>query len=153
VRQHPITIEGAEIGTFEIAFTCGDKPDAYRVSYQERRIVPNSPAIPTDRLEAVGISIRQDSSTSRTLLSLEESVPGKTPSELLSRARGTIAASFLETALAPNSSDTVASSSQLGLIVATTTVDKTRTVIRLGHVGLSEGLRQLSTSCEEHFPN
>jgi hypothetical protein len=50
VRQHPITIEGAEIGTFEIAFTCGDKPDAYQVSYRERRIVPNSPAIPTDRL-------------------------------------------------------------------------------------------------------
>ena len=153
VRQHPITIEGQDIGTFEIAFTCGDKTDAYRVSYQERRIVPNAPAVVTDRLEAVGISIRQDNSFLRTLLTLEESTPGKAPAELLSRARGTIAASFLETALATSSAEAVASSSQQGLVVATTTHDKVRTVIRLGHTGLSEGLRQLSSTCEDTFPN
>jgi hypothetical protein len=33
VRQHPITIEGQEIGAFEIAFSCSDKPDIFRVSY------------------------------------------------------------------------------------------------------------------------
>ena len=153
VRQHPITIEGQDIGTFEIAFTCGDKTDAYRVSYQERRIVPNSPLVATDRLEAVGISIRQDNSFTRTLLTLEESTPGRAPAELLSRARGTIAAAFLETALASSPLETVASSSQQGLIVATTTVEKARTVIRLGHTGLSEGLRQLSSTCEDTFPN
>jgi hypothetical protein len=153
VRQHPITIEGQDIGTFEIAFTCSNKTDAYRVSYQERRIVPNSPLVATDRLEAVGISIRQDNSFKRTLLTLEESTPGRAPAELLSRARGTIAASFLETALASSPMETVASSSQQGLIVATTTVDKVHTVIRLGHTGLSEGLRQLSNTCEDTFPN
>ena len=153
VRQHPITIEGQDIGTFEIAFTCSDKTDTYRVSYQERRIVPNAPSVVTDRLEAVGISIRQDNSFLRALLTLEESAPGKSPMELLSRARGTIAASFLETALASTPGDTVASSSQQGLIVATTTVDKVRTVIRLGHTGLSEGLRQLSSTCDDTFPN
>jgi hypothetical protein len=153
VRQHPITIEGQDIGTFEIAFTCSDKTDAYRVSYLERRVVPNAPAVVTDRLEAVGISIRQDNSFLRTLLTLEESTPGKVPSELLSRARGTIAASFLETALGSSAGEAVASSSQQGLVVATTTVDKVRTVIRLGHTGLSEGLRQLSSTCEDTFPN
>jgi hypothetical protein len=153
VRQHPITIEGQDIGTFEIAFACGDKTDAYRVSYQERRIVPNSPLVATDRLDAVGISIRQDNSFTRTLLTLEESTPGRAPAELLSRARGTIAAAFLETALSSSPIETVASSSQQGLIVATTTVDKVRTVIRLGHTGLSEGLRQLSSTCEDTFPN
>jgi hypothetical protein len=153
LRQHPITIEGQDIGTFEIAFTCSNKTDAYRVSYQERRIVPNAPAVVTDRLEAVGISIRQDNAFLRTLLTLEDSTPGKAPSELLSRAHGTIAASFLETALATPGTESVASSSQQGLIVATTTVDKVRTVIRLGQTGLSEGLRQLSSTCEDTFPN
>jgi hypothetical protein len=153
MRRHPITIEGQEIGTFEISFTCGDKPDAYRVSYQERRIVPNAPLVVTDRLEAIGISIRQENSFLRMLLTLEESTPGKAPAELLSKARGIVAASFLETAAAASSSEAVAASNQQGLLVATTTIDKVRTTIRLGHTGLAEGLRQLSSTCEETFPN
>jgi hypothetical protein len=123
------------------------------VTYQEKRFFPNSPAIATDRLEAVGISIRQDSSFLRALLTLEESVPGRVPAELISRARGTIAASYLQTALASTTSDAIASASQQGLIVATTTVDKVRTVIRVGQTGLPEGLRQLSSTCEDTFPN
>jgi len=153
VRHHPLTIEGQEIGTFEISFTCSDKSDTFRVHYQEKRILQNSPIVATDRLEAVGISIRQDNSFLRTLLTLEDSIPGKAPAELLSHARGTIAASYLETAAAAGSSDAVASSSQQGLIVATTTIDKVRTVIRLGHTGLAEGLRQLASNCEDNFPN
>jgi hypothetical protein len=153
VRHHPITIEGQEIGTFEISFTCGERPDTYRVSYHEKRFVANSPVVVTDRLEAVGISIRQENSYMRALLALEDSVPGRVPTELVSRARGTIAASFLQTAVAATSGDAVASASQQGLIVATTTVEKVRTVIRLGQTGLPEGLRQLSTTCDDVFPN
>ena len=153
VRKHPITIEGQEIGAFEISFTCSNKPDTYQVAYQEKRIVPNSPVVVSDRLEAVGISIRQENSFLRTLLTLEESIPGKAPAELLSRARGTISASFLETAAASSSLETVASTNQQGLVVATTTVDKVRTVIRLGQTGLPEGLRQLSSTCDDTFPN
>lgn len=153
VRQHPITIEGQEIGMFEIAFSCSDKSDTYRVLYQEKRIVPNSPSIPTDRLEAVGISVRQSGSLLRTILTLEESTPGRGGGELISRARGTIAATFLETVVGSVTSDAVASSSQQGLIVATSTVDKLRTLIRLGQTGLPEGLRQLATSCDEVAPN
>ena len=85
---------------FEIAFTCGDKSDIFRVSYVEKRVVQNTAAGVTDRVEAVGISVRQDNTFFRTLLTLEESVPGKGPAELISRARGTIAASLLETAVA-----------------------------------------------------
>lgn len=152
-RQHPMTIEGKEIGTFEIAFTCSDKPDIYRVNYVEKRIVRNALSGLTDRLEAVGISIRQDNNFLRTLLTLEESVPGRGPAELISRARGTIAASYLETAVAANSSEGMASASQQGLIVATTTVDKVRTVIRVGQTGLPEGLRQLALSCDDQIPH
>ena len=153
LRKHPITIEGQEIGTFEISFTCSNKPDTYQVAYQEKRIVPNSPVVVSDRLEAVGISIRQENSYLRTLLTLDESVPGKAPAELLSRAHGAISASYLEMAAASSPSETVSSANQQGLVVATTTVDKVRTVIRLGQTGLPEGLRQLSSTCEDTFPN
>lgn len=153
VRQHPITIEGQEIGNFEIAFMCSDMPDTYRVSYLEKRIVQNTSAGVTDRLEAVGISIRQGNSYFRTLLAMEESVPGKGPAELISRAHGAIAVSFLETAMALASAEGMASASQQGLIVATTTVDKVRTVIRVGQTGLPEGLHQLAASCDYHIPN
>ena len=151
VRQHPITIEGQEIGTFELAFTCGDKTDAYRVTYHEKRIVPNSAPITTDRLEAVGISIRQENSFLRALLTMEDSMPGSGAGELVSRARGMVAASFLETVIAAAAGDAVASSSQPGLVVATTTAERTRTVIRLGQTGLQEGLRQLSSTCDDPF--
>jgi hypothetical protein len=153
VRMHPITIEGQEIGAFEISFTCSNKPDTYQVAYLEKRIIPNSTLVVSDRLEAVGISIRHENSFLRTLLTLEESIPGKAPAELLSRARGTISASHLETAAITSSLETIASSSQQGLVVATTTVDKVRTVIRLGHTGLPEGLKQLSSTCDDAFPN
>jgi hypothetical protein len=151
-RQHPITIEGQEIGMFEIAFTCSDKPDTYRVAYLEKRIAQTNSSGLADRLEAVGISIRQDNAFLRTLLTVEESASGK-GSELVTRARGTIAASYLEMAGASPSTERMASASPQGMIVATTTVEKVRTVIRLGQTGLSEGLRQLAATCDDHFPN
>ena len=152
-RQHPMTIEGQEIGSFEVAFACSEKPDSYRVSYVEKRIVQNNSTGVSDRLEAVGISIRQDNTFLRTLLTLEESVPGRGAAELISRARGTIAVSFLETAVSGGSSDGMGSASQQGMIVATTTVGKVNTVIRVGQTGLQEGLRQLAMTCDEQVPH
>jgi hypothetical protein len=58
------------------------------LSNQERRIVPNAPLVVTDRLEAIGISIRQENSFLRMLLTLEESTPGKAPAELRHWAHG-----------------------------------------------------------------
>lgn len=153
VRQHPITIEGQEIGAFEIAFSCSDKPDIFRVSYAEKRFTQNTALGVVDRVEAVGISVRQENSYFRTLLTMEESVPTKGAMELVSRARGTIAASLLETAVAAAAAEGMASASQQGMIVATTTIDKVRTVIRLGQTGLAEGLRALTTNCTDHLPH
>ncbi len=153
VRQHPITIEGQEIGAFEIAFSCSDKPDIFRVSYAEKRFAQNTASGFVDRVEAVGISVRQENSYFRTLLTMEDSVPTKGAMELVSRARGTIAASLLETAVATAAAEGMASASQQGMIVATTTTDKVRTVIRIGQTGLAEGLRVLSTSCSDQLPH
>jgi hypothetical protein len=153
VRRHPLTIEGLEIGHFELAFSCSEKPDSYQVTYREKRIMANSPAGAADRLETVGISVRQSNSPQRSMLIVDESNPANGVAELLSRARGTVPASFLEMVVMTPSGDAVASSSQQGLVVTTTTVEKVRTVIRLGQTGLMEGLRQLAKSCGNALPN
>ena len=153
VRQHPITIEGQEIGAFEIAFTCSDKPEIFRVNYAEKRFAQNTATGILDRVEAVGISVRQENSYFRTLLTMEDSVPMKGVTELVSRAHGTIAVSFLETAVATAAAEGMASASQQGMIVATTTTDKVRTVIRLGQTGLAEGLRVLAANCADQLPH
>jgi hypothetical protein len=153
VRRHPITIEGLEIGHFELSFSCSETPDSYRVTYREKRIMANSPTGAADRLEAVGISVRQNNSPQRSILSVDESTPANGTAELLSRARGMVPASLLETVAMTPSADAVASSSQQGLIVTATTVEKVRTVIRLGQTGLVEGLRQLANICGNALPN
>lgn len=153
VRRHPITIEGLEIGQFELAFGCSEKPDSYRVTYREKRSIANSPSGAADRLEAVGIAVRQHHTPQRSMLIVDESHPANGVAELLSRARGLVPASFLETVVTTPSGETVGSSSQQGLVVTTTTVEKVRTVIHLGQTGLAEGLRQLAKSCEGTLPN
>jgi hypothetical protein len=153
VRRHPITIEGLEIGHFELAFGCSEKPGMYRVTYREKRSVSNSPSSAADRLEAVGISVRQNNSPQRSMLIVDESSPAVGMAELLSRAQGTVPVSFLEMVAMTATGDAVASSSQQGLVVTTTTAEKVRTVIRLGQTGLAEGLRQLAKSCETAQPN
>jgi hypothetical protein len=153
VRRHPITIEGLEIGHFELAFGCDEKPGSYRVTYREKRSMANAPAGAADRLETVGILVRQNNSPQRSTLIVDESSPTNGMAELLSRARGTVPASFLEIVAMTPSGDAVASSSQQGLVVTTTTAEKVRTVIRLGQTGLAEGLRQLAKSCDRGVPN
>ncbi|HWP26826.1 MAG TPA: hypothetical protein VNL39_10835 [Xanthobacteraceae bacterium] len=153
IRRHPITIEGLEIGQFELAFSCSDKPDTYQVTYREKRIMADSPAGAADRLESVSMSVRRNNSPQRPVLSVEESRPENGSAHLLSRAHGKVPASFLETIATPFSGDAVVSSSQQGLIVTTTTVEKVRTAIRLGQTGLAEGLRQLARSCGDAPPN
>lgn len=153
VRWHPITLEGQEIGRFELAFACGDHPGLYRVTYLEKRMVANPAAGGFDRLEAVGISVRQNNLPQRSMLVVDESVPDDGKTEMSSRARGTVPASFLEMIATAPSGETVALSSQQGLIVTTTTVDKRHTVIRVGQAGLAEGLRRLAKSCASARPD
>ena len=44
VRPHPLTIEGENIGTFELSLTCGETASSYSVTYVERR-KPRDPKV------------------------------------------------------------------------------------------------------------
>jgi hypothetical protein len=135
VRTHPLTIEGQQIGSFELAFSCGERADVYQVDYRERRTLPPSSS---DRLDAVGISARNSRELMRTLLKVASSNAGKPPAELVSSAQGIVSGALLAA---------VASGPQTPLVIATTTTSKLRTAIRLGPAGLSEAFATLSAGC------
>src|SRR5262245_8875752 len=129
VRRHPLTVEGQEIGSFEIAFVCSGAPDAYQVVYRETRLA----AAGTERLAGVRVAMSRDA----LMLTIETSaVAGRR--ELVSTARG-----VLPTPLARN----LAAADGPAFMVETITDGKQRTAIHIGPAGLSDGLRDLKASC------
>ena len=66
-RRHPLTIEGEQIGSFELSFVCGDA--GVSAVYVEKR-KPRS-ATPADRVARVGIGAGKE----RALLKVQSSAP------------------------------------------------------------------------------
>ena len=131
-RRHPLTIEGQEIGSFDISFTCGEALDAYQIFYSERRLA-GAAAGTNDRLNRVLVTI------ARAPLALKiESSSSASPTELVSFARGLLPASLARALAAPEGSS---------LTVETSTTGKQRTTIRIGSTGLAEGFREIAAGC------
>jgi hypothetical protein len=133
VRLHPLTIEGEQIGTFEISFVCGEARGTYRVEYLEKR--SNQPASET-RLDAVGLSAERE----RVMLKIESSRPDQPATELVSLARGIVSAKFM---------DALGGDRNQPLVVATSTTGKVRTTIRIGRAGLPENLPKMTAACAQ----
>ena len=129
-RRHPLTVEGREIGSFELSFACGEAADAYQVIYNEKRLADATTA---DRLNGVRMLIQREP----VLLKVEASAAAA--SELGTSARGVLPAS-----LARNLTDSAAPS----VLVETITAGKQRTAIRVGPSGLADGLREMAASCQ-----
>ena len=133
VRQHPLTIEGEQIGMFEISFLCGEARGTYRVEYLEKRLAQ---AASDTRLDAVGISAARE----RVMLKVETSKPGQPATELVSLARGIASAKFM---------DALAAGGNQPLVVATSTTSNVRTTIRIGRAGLPENLPRMTAACSQ----
>lgn len=129
-RAHVLTIEGLQIGAFEISFECGERPGVYHVRYVEYRSASSDPD--ADRLDAVGIAVQRE----RALLKVESSRVDEGSKRLVSVARGTVAQAMLDGLAAE----------QTSLAVATSTAKKARTTTRIGRTGFAEGLAKLSCS-------
>ncbi len=130
-RRHPLTTEGQPIGSFEIAFRCGDAPESYRVDYAEKRAAPAGSDI---RLDAVGIAIERE----KAILKVESSQASSAGGELLSIARGQVSAKFM---------NSLGATGEAQLLVATATTTQVRTLIRVGRTGLAENLAKLTAQC------
>ena len=79
-RRHPLTVDGDDIGSFEIVFACGETPNAYAMHYSEKRRRDDT----KDRLAKVLLLSGKD----RVTLTIQSSTRAETA--LNSVARGSI---------------------------------------------------------------
>jgi hypothetical protein len=125
-RRHPLTVEGDEIGSFDIILGCGSN-GGYDLTYLERR----RPAEPLKQVEIV-IGRR---SIPLTIVTSEIK-----ETELASLARGVMPASLV---------NTLSRSGSRSLMVTTSNGGNVATTIRVGNSGVSQNLPQFAASCAE----
>jgi hypothetical protein len=132
VRAHPLTVEGEEIGSFEVSLSCDDAGRDYLVTYFERRRggeIGRTPASPTSvEVTMAGKSVPLKVVSTRPngrALEIESIAQGRLPSDWL--------AGFAE-------------GSGRSMTVETVSRDVT-TAIRVGNAGFARVLPQLATGC------
>jgi hypothetical protein len=137
-RRHPLTIEGEDIGNFDLFVSCG-MGDTYDVSYVERRRSADSVPLPNKlsdvRLQAAG---REAS------LKVVSSERHDRSDELVTYANGSVPVSIVESFAAVGSHS---------LTIKTTSVTKLVTGIRIGNTGVSQSLPMLASRCVKSLGN
>jgi hypothetical protein len=131
-RRHPLTVEGVQIGSFELSFVCSDA--GVNAVYVEQR--KTREAAPYDKVARVGLGAGKE----RALLKVQTSVAQSGSSEVRTVAQGRVGTEFL-TAL----SDTAGQS----LVVATQSEANVRTTIRPGNTGFADSFRQNIADCKK----
>ena len=137
-RRHPLTVEGEEIGSFELTIACGAKPAEYAVAYSETRNVPIGGTAP-DALKTVDIRIGQKTAS----LAIASSGLNDERAARVSSAGGAMPASSIK-ALAENGNRS--------LTVTTASADNAATTIRIGNTGIAANIAQLAASCAAAAP-
>jgi hypothetical protein len=133
LRRHPLTIEGEEIGRFELSLSCAED-GAYRLAYLEARTLNAEEA--RARLQDVVVRLGGE----RAVLSIASSAVHAGGEELASHAMGRVKASFVERLLKDPTE---------AILVTTRTTDNTRTSIRVGGSGFSKAYSQFAARCRK----
>jgi hypothetical protein len=136
-RRHPITVEGEEIGNFDLTFACGPSADSYLLSYSEWRRGDAAGSPPA--LSRVSISLGPRSIPLKlTASSAKEAVMQEGRASRDSFASASISADQIRS---------LASVTNRSLTVET--AGGTDTSIRLGNTGLAQNFPLLAASCEK----
>jgi hypothetical protein len=133
LRRHPLTVEGEEIGNFELAFACNDTAEAFVATYVEHRRA-NASSEAEELLRSVRISV----GSQRALLKVESSLAGEAPQTLVSVARGKVPLALM---------NTLAESGRHSVVIETITTAKARTEIRVGDAGLAANAARMKAAC------
>ena len=133
-RRHPLTIEGEEIGSFDLVVTCATGGDSYEVSYIERRHGTEQYPLP-DVLVAISLRVGGNSSALKVVSSEHRTGP----KELVTHASGRVPGSLINAFSAAGSHS----------ILIKTESARLTTGIRLGNTGASQNLPRLSAGCSK----
>jgi hypothetical protein len=131
-RHHPLTVEGEDIGSFDLLVACGADKATYDVSYIERRQSGDHTALPAE-LGAVTLRV----GTATAPLKVASSERRSEPDQLVTFAAGAVPASLVGGFAAAGNHSVVIETKAGGLL----------TVIRLGNTGAQANLPQLAASC------
>jgi hypothetical protein len=133
-RHHPLTVEGEDIGSFDLVVACGSGSASYDVSYVERRHTGEHTPLP---IELGAVTMRLGDTAAQ--LKVASSERRAEPDELLTYAAGTVTAELIgKFAAAGNHS-----------MVIETKSDGMTTTIRLGNTGAQQDLPRLAASCSK----
>ena len=131
-RSHPLTVEGDEVGAFELKFACGEPGRDYIVTYVEQRHSDEAGRAPAV-LSEVEISL----AGKPVQLKVVASRPRDGSAALNSIASGRVSVEILKA---------FADSGSRSLMVETASDDAV-TAIRIGNAGISRVLPALAASC------
>lgn len=131
LRRHPLTVEGEEIGSFDLTIACSATPGSLDVDYSERRLTAGGTM---DPLKSVTLSLSGRSEV------LQVASSGLVPRslELSTQARGSVPVSFVRS---------FSELSSRALIVSTVSTNDSRSTIRVGNSGISAAFHRLQESC------
>ncbi len=131
-RSHPLTIEGDEVGSFDLTVACGN--EGYLVSYSETRRAAGQWALPL-ALKTVTVRVGGQLAT----LKISSSERRSSSSELVTSASGMVPAALI---------DAFAAAAHRTMLVETTS-DQTNTAIRVGNTGAMQNLPKVAGSCQK----
>jgi hypothetical protein len=133
-RHHPLTVEGEDIGSFDLVVACGAGNESFDVSYVERRHAGDRTPVPA-KLGAVTMRV----GASATLLKVASSERRSQPDELVTYAAGPVPAALIDGFAAAGNHSLVIETESDGMV----------TVIRVGNTGAQQNLPQLAASCSK----
>jgi hypothetical protein len=131
-RRQPLTVEGEEIGSFDLLLACGAGPNSYDLSYVERRQDGDQRPLP-DALTS--ITMRLAGGVAK--LKVVSSERRKEPDELVTFASGSVPAKLIDAFAGAGNHSMMIETQSEGMI----------TGIRLGNTGTQQNLPQLAASC------
>ncbi|HEY6380454.1 MAG TPA: hypothetical protein VIY07_01470, partial [Pseudolabrys sp.] len=133
-RRHPLTVEGEEIGSFDLVVACAAGGDGYDVTYIERRHSAEQKPLP-DVL--AGISLRVGSNFAGLKVVSSERRTG--PDELITYAAGRVPSALINAFAAAGSRSMLVKTETSNLV----------TGIRIGNTGASQNVPRLTAGCSK----
>jgi hypothetical protein len=132
-RRQPLTVEGEDIGSFDLMLACGASGgNGYDVSYVERRHDGGRIQLPAE-LGAVTVTVGRMSASLKVVSSERRSQPD----ELVTYAAGTVPAALIGAFAAAGNHSMLIETKSAGMV----------TGIRFGNTGAQQNLPRLTAGC------